>query len=93
MGILDSAPDRTDDHYIILRDVHLLPSVTTRKGRNNKIEPLPLVRRLLIKFDDIKQIQALTDETLTINQKETTIKTGIYNRLYEWVRRVCRGKK
>jgi hypothetical protein len=61
LGILFSAPDSKEDPHIILSEVSRLP----RLGEASKeIEPLPLVRWLLVKFDDIVEIQALTSEAV-----------------------------
>jgi len=57
IGILFSAPDSKEDPHIILSEVSRLPRPS---DASQKIEALPLVRWLLIKFDDIIEIQALT---------------------------------
>lgn len=62
MGILDSAPDTKEDRYIILKDVYLLPGP---ESKLKEIEKLSYVDHLLIKFDDIKEIQALKTENTT----------------------------
>jgi hypothetical protein len=61
LGILFAAPDSKEDPYIVLSEVSRLPK---RGDSNQQIEPLPLVRWVLIKFDDIIEIQALTSEAI-----------------------------
>jgi len=61
LGILFSAPDTKEDKYVILTKVSLLPSPGSGQ---TTIERLPLVDYLLIKFDDIREIQALTRDVL-----------------------------
>lgn len=57
LGILFGAPDSKEDPHIILSEVSRLP----KPGDvSQEIEPLPLVRLVLIKYDDIIEIQALT---------------------------------
>lgn len=58
LGTLFSAPDTREDSYIVLSNVSLLPPI----GVEGAIEQLPLVRWVLIKFDDIIEMQALTEE-------------------------------
>ena len=57
LGILFSAPDTKEDPHIVLSEVSRLPKPGDAL---QEIEPLPLVRWVLIKFDDIIEIQALT---------------------------------
>jgi hypothetical protein len=61
LGILFSAPDSKEDPYIVLSEVSRLPRPS---DASKEIEPLPLVRWVLIKFDDIIEIQALTAEAV-----------------------------
>ena len=60
MGILFTAPDTKEDPHIILSEVSRLP----KPGEEPNIEELPLIRWVLIKFDDIIEIQALKPEAL-----------------------------
>jgi hypothetical protein len=61
IGILFAAPDSREDPHIILSEVSRLP----RAGdASQEIEALPLVRWVLIKYDDIVEIQALTSEAV-----------------------------
>jgi hypothetical protein len=61
LGILFSAPDNKEDPHIILSEVSRLPRPS---DAIQEIESLPLVRWVLIKFDDIVEIQALTSEAV-----------------------------
>lgn len=61
MGILFGAPDTKEDRYVILTSAFLLPEAGSPEP---EIEPLPLVSQLLIKWDDIDEIQALTPDIL-----------------------------
>jgi len=61
LGILFRAPDTKGDPHIILSEVSRLPNP---ESQSNEIEPLPLVRWVLIRFDDIVEIQALTSEAV-----------------------------
>jgi hypothetical protein len=67
MGILFGAPDTKDDPHIILSEVSRLPKPGEQPA---EIEQLPLVRWVLVKFDDIIEIQALKPETLKPISKE-----------------------
>ena len=67
LGILFSAPDNKEDPHIILSEVSRLPRPT---DASREIEPLPLVRWVLIKFDDIVEIQALTSEAIELIDSE-----------------------
>jgi hypothetical protein len=64
MGVLFGAPDTKEDPHIILSEVSRLPKL----GEEPKIEQLPLVRWVLIKFDDIVEVQALKPEALKSNE-------------------------
>jgi hypothetical protein len=59
LGILFSAPDSKEDPHIILSKVARLPRPS---DVSQEIESLPLVRWVLVKFDDIIEIQALMPE-------------------------------
>lgn len=61
LGILFAAPDTKEDPHIILSEVSRLPKPGTP---DPKIERLPLVRWVLIRFDQIVEIQALTTDAL-----------------------------
>lgn len=61
LGILFSAPDRKDDNFIILKEVSLLPEGDRQE---ETIEPLPLVESLLLRVDDIQEIQSLERRVL-----------------------------
>lgn len=61
MGILFGAPDTKEDRYVILTKVAVLPEPGSRE---RDIESLPLVNQILVKWDDIDEIQALTPEIL-----------------------------
>ena len=73
MGILFGAPDTKDDPHIILSEVSRLP----KPGElPTTIEPLPLVRWVLVKFDDIVEVQALKPEALRSAEPETPVETA-----------------
>jgi Family of unknown function (DUF6338) len=61
LGILFGAPDTNEDPYIILSEVSRLPKPG---DASQEIEPLPLVRLLLVRYDDIVEIQALTSAAI-----------------------------
>ncbi|MBF6570397.1 MAG: hypothetical protein IVW54_16130 [Candidatus Binataceae bacterium] len=71
LGILFSVPDTKEDPHIILSEVSLLPKPG---DASREIEPLPLVRWVLIKFDDIIEIQALT--SAAVEQIDSDSKDG-----------------
>jgi hypothetical protein len=60
MGILFSAPDRKGDAHIVLTNVSRVPA----EGENGEIEALPLVESLLIRLDEVVQIEALSSTVL-----------------------------
>jgi hypothetical protein len=60
-GLLFSAPDNKEDKYIILKNIAVLPSPGVK---DKKPEPLPLVDSILIRVDEIGEIQALTSQTV-----------------------------
>ena len=61
LGILYSAPDTKEDPHIVLSEVSRIP----KPGESpQQIERLPLVDSVLIRFDDIIEIQALTSEAV-----------------------------
>jgi hypothetical protein len=61
LGILYSAPDRKEDNYIILTEVSLVPEAD---AKSRHIEPLPLVQHLLLRVDEIREMQALKETIL-----------------------------
>jgi hypothetical protein len=62
LGVLHSAPDTKEDKYLILHNVARLP----KPGEpSTEPEDLPYVRWVLVKFDDIIEVQALTREVET----------------------------
>jgi hypothetical protein len=61
LGILFGAPDNKEDPHIILSEVSRLPRPSEA---SKEIESLPLVHWVLIKFDNIVEIQALTSEAV-----------------------------
>lgn len=65
LGVLASAPDTEDGKYIALTltDVTILPTPAQAAAGTN-IEPLPLVEQMLLKLDEITQIQRLRPEVL-----------------------------
>jgi|SRR5208283_2638638 len=59
LGFLHSAPDTKEDKYVILHRVARLP----KPGEpSTEPEDLPYVRWVLVKFDDIVEMQALTGD-------------------------------
>lgn len=59
MGVLHSAPDTKEDPHVILSEPISLP----KQGEAlREPEPLPMVDWVLVKFDDIVEIQALKPE-------------------------------
>jgi hypothetical protein len=59
LGVLHSGPDSKEDPYIILSEVASLP----KRGEPSRApEALPMVNSVLVRFDDIIEIQALKAE-------------------------------
>jgi hypothetical protein len=82
MGILYGAPDTAEDKYIILTKVSVLPDVGSEKS---KVESIPLVRHVLIKFDDIAEIQSLDESVLTVERKSSTLRNKV-SRIWNWIK-------
>lgn len=85
MGVLYSAPDTTEDSYIILSNVHLLPEPVSGDAAQ-EIRPieLKLIRRILIKVSDVKEMQVLTDDILEMIQSNVR-KKGWLEKFWELV--------
>lgn len=62
LGVLFSAPDTADGEHIILRSVALLPK--DEPGKDQKLEPLPLVEEILVKIDDVTDMQLIKPAVL-----------------------------
>lgn len=71
-GVLFSAPDGKEDGHIILTSVALVPGDESAAKGNGPIspEPLPLVDFLLIKLDEVVEIQALKSDILSTPAKK-----------------------
>ncbi len=67
IGVLFSAPDRKEDNHIILTGIAEVPKPidgASHGGSYLRAEPLPLVDSILIKIDEIKEIQSLNQAVL-----------------------------
>jgi Family of unknown function (DUF6338) len=60
LGILHSAPDTKEDKYIIVTEPYLL--VNDKKGFH--YEQMALVKSIIVKFEDISQINAYKEDIL-----------------------------
>lgn len=59
LAVLHTAPDSKEDPHIMLSEVVSLPN----RGEPSRLpEPLPMVSSVLVRFDDIVEIQALKPE-------------------------------
>jgi hypothetical protein len=64
LGILASAPDTYDDQHLLLTDVSILPKEGQVAGGPPQPEALPLVELMLLKFQDVTEIQKLKSSVL-----------------------------
>jgi Family of unknown function (DUF6338) len=64
LGILASAPDTYDDQHLLLTDVSILPKEGEAAGGQTQPEALPLVDFMILKFQDVTEIQKLKSSVL-----------------------------
>jgi hypothetical protein len=81
LGMLLGAPDTKEDPYIIIDRVSRLPNPVTDSSADQRaapienkaqeIESLPLVRWVLIKFNDVDEVQTLTKDAIETVDRDT----------------------
>jgi hypothetical protein len=84
LGVLHSGPDSREDTYIILSEVASLPK---RGEPSRPPEALPMVNTVLIRFDDIIEIQALKPEAA-----EPIPQPSLLRRAWSGMKGIIRGR-